>query len=506
MWLICLMESYLTGGYHCGISYLAVLLLVALCNLCPMSVSALNCHSDCICASNIVSCSKKELGNIPNSLPEYTAVLDLSYNSLTRLRAEWTKVRLSRLHTLLLSHNGLFFTSEEAFTEVPHLKYLDLSSNKLKALEELHFQGLEELEVLLLYNNQISQIDRTAFEGLDMLKKLYLSQNLITRFPQELVKENTRLSGLELLDVSSNKIKSLPVQELNDLPAYLKNGLYIHNNPLVCHCSLYLMVIQWHARQFNSAVDFRNEFKCILPLNHKVSIKLFELQEDYMNCSTIIDSEVEAFLEGTLTFHCDTRLRNMTKVWVTPDNETIQAGLNNQTLKMFPDGSLWLGNLRLEDSGTYTCLATSSQFNETIHVQLRVHNSTASPTHESLNTAYTTLVGCVASVILVLIYLYLTPCHCWCRSKAEMQKSQQEESIHSSILSATSTHDLSGDKAAMDRRVAFIEPTKDMQGQNGKLKPNAVEEFEDKRLLTVPRKKSDCGSIGSVSSDSPIVV
>ncbi|XP_078062851.1 amphoterin-induced protein 1 [Mustelus asterias] len=506
MWFICLLESCLTGGYHCGIPSLSVLLLVTLCNHCPMSVSALNCHSDCICASNIVSCSKKELVNIPNSLPEYTAVLDLSYNSLTRLRAEWTKVRLVRLHTLLLSHNGLFFTSEEAFTEVPHLKYLDLSSNKLKALEELHFQGLEELEVLLLYNNQISQIDRTAFEGLDRLKKLYLSQNLITRFPQELVKESTRLSGLELLDVSSNKIKSLPVQELNNLPAYLKNGLYIHNNPLVCHCSLYLMVTQWHARQFNSAVDFRNEFKCILPLNHKVSIKLFELQEDYMNCSTIIDSEVEAFLEGTLTFHCDTRLRNMTKVWVTPDNETIQAGRNNQSLKMLPNGSLWLGNLRLEDSGTYTCLATSSQFNETIHVQLKVHNSTMSPTHESLNTAYTTLVGCVASVILVLIYLYLTPCHCWCRSKADKQKSQQEESIHSSILSATSTHDLSGEKAAMDRRVAFIEPAKDTQGQNGKLKPNAVEEFEDKRLLTVPRKKSDCGSVGSVSSDSPIVV
>ncbi|GCC37195.1 amphoterin-induced protein 1 [Chiloscyllium punctatum] len=506
MWVSCLLESHLSRGYHCRVSHLTVLLLITVCANCPLSVLSLNCHSACICASNIVSCSKKELVNIPKSLPEYTAVLDLSYNSLTHLRAKWTTVRLFRLHTLLLSHNGLFFTSEEAFTEVPHLKYLDLSSNKLKALEELHFQGLEDLEVLLLYNNQISQIDRTAFEGLDSLKKLYLSQNLIARFPLELVKENTRLTALELLDVSSNKIKSLPVQELNSLPAYLKNGLYIHNNPLSCHCNLYLMVTQWHARQFSSAVDFRNEFKCVLPFNHKVSIKLFELQEDYMNCSTVIDSEVEAFLEGTLTFHCDTRLRNMNKVWVTPDNETIQPGHNNRSLKVFPNGSLWLGNLRLEDSGIYTCLATSSQFNETIHVQLKVHNSTVSPAHESLNTAYTTLVGCVASVILVLIYLYLTPCHCRCRSKAEKQRSQQEESIHSSMLSAASTHDVSGDKAAMDRRVAFIEPSKDMQGQNGKLKPNAVEEFEDKRLLTVPRKKSDCGSVGSVSSDSPIVV
>ncbi|XP_067863834.1 amphoterin-induced protein 1 [Heptranchias perlo] len=506
MWLSYLLESYLTTGYQRGRSYLSILLLLTLCNNGPGSVSALNCPSACICASNIVSCSKRELVNIPNSLPKYTAVLDLSYNSLSRLRAQWTKVHLFRLHTLLLSHNGLHFTSEEAFTEVPHLRYLDLSSNKLEILQELHFHGLKELEVLLLYNNQIAEIDGSAFEGLEKLQKLYLSQNLIPRIPQALVKEKTRLPELELLDVSSNKIKSLPVQELNSLPAYLKNGLYLHNNPLVCECSLYLMITQWHARQFNSAVDFRNEFKCVLPLNHKVSIKLFKLQDDYMNCSTIADSEVEAFLEGTLTIHCDTRLRNMTKVWVTPSNETIQAGHNNQSLTMYPDGSLRISELRLEDSGTYTCYASSSQLNETIHVQLKVHNSTASVAHESLNTAYTTLVGCVASVVLVLIYLYLTPCRCWCRNEAEKQRSQQEESIHSSMLSAASSHDISVDKAAMDRRVAFIEPAKEAQGQNGKLKPNAVEEFEDKRLLTVPRKKSDCGSVGSTSSDSPIVV
>ncbi|XP_069797994.1 amphoterin-induced protein 1 [Narcine bancroftii] len=506
MWLSCLLEFYLTRGYNCLFSYLPVLLFLTLYSHHPVNVSALNCHPKCICASNIVSCSKGELVNIPNSLPEYTAVLDLSYNSLTRLRAEWTTVRLHRLHTLLLSHNGLSFTSEEAFTEVPHLRYLDLSSNKLKTLEELHFQGLEELEVLLLYNNQISQIDRTAFEGLNSLQKLYLSQNLITRFPQELVDVSTRLPELELLDVSSNRIKSLPIQELKNLPAYLKNGLYLHNNPLVCECSLYLMVIQWHTRQFSSVVDFKNEFKCVLPLNHKVSIRLFDLQDEYMNCSTIIDSEIEAFLEGTLTIHCDTRLRNTIKIWVTPDNETIQVGHNNQSLKMLPNGNLQLSNLRPENSGTYTCLASGSQFNETLHVQLKVHNFTASPVHESLNTAYTTLVGCIASVILVLVYLYLTPCRCQCRNNADKQRNQQEESIHSSMLSASSIHDFSVDKAAMDRRVAFIEPAKEAQGQNGKHKPNAVEEFEDKRLLTVPRKKSDCGSVGSVSSDSPIVV
>lgn len=506
MWLNCLLELHLTSGYNRIFSCLSVLILLTLCGRHPVNVSALNCHSECICASNIVSCSKRELVNVPHSLPKYTAVLDLSYNSLTRLRAGWTTVHLDRLHTLLLSHNGLTFTSEEAFTEVPCLKYLDLSSNKLKTLEEFHFQGLVKLKVLLLYNNQISQIDRTAFEGLDSLQKLYLSQNLITRFPQELVEENTRPPGLVLLDVSSNRIKSLPVHEFKVLPASVKNGLYLHNNPLICDCSLYEMVIQWHSRSFNSAVDFRNEYKCILPLNHKVSIRLFDLQEEYMNCSTIIDSVLLAYLEGTLTILCDTRLMDMVKVWVTPDNETIQVGHNNQSIKMFPNGNLQLSNLQPENSGTYTCLASGTQFNETIHVQLKVRNVTSSLGQDSLNTAYTTLVGCIASVVLVLIYLYLTPCRCRCGRNADKQRDQQEESIHSSMLSASSIHDISVDKATMDRRVAFSEPPKDGQGQNGKHKPNAVEEFEDRRLLAVPRKKSDCGSVGSVSSDSPIVV
>ncbi|XP_007897606.1 amphoterin-induced protein 1 [Callorhinchus milii] len=470
---------------------------------CWANVAALTCHPDCICASNIVSCSKKELVAIPNSIPEYTAILDLSYNSLSRLRAEWTSVHLNKLHTLFFSHNGLIFISEEAFSRVLHLRYLDLSSNKLRTLEELHFHELEELEVLLLYNNQISQIDKTAFEGTSKLQKLYLSQNQISRFPLELVVKKTRSPELELLDVSGNKIKSLPIAELNSLPAFLKNSLYLHDNPLLCDCPLYLLLTQWHARQLNSAVDFRDEFQCVLPLNHKLSIRLFNLQSDYMNCSVPNDSELEAFLEDTLTIHCDTKLRNMTKVWMTPSNETIQAGQGNQSAQVLPNGSLQLRELRPEDSGTYTCFAISSHFNETISVQLKVHNSSAIVGYEGLNTAYTTLVGCVASVVLVLIYLYLTPCHCWCRKKAE---TQQEESIHSSSLSTTPTHQAEAEKEALDMRVAFIDPARCGLGQNGKVQPNAVEQFEDKRLSATSRKKSDSESFSTVLLDSPVVV
>nr|AAH22907.1 Amigo1 protein [Mus musculus] len=83
--------------------------------------SVVSCPANCLCASNILSCSKQQLPNVPQSLPSYTALLDLSHNNLSRLRAEWTPTRLTNLHSLLLSHNHLNFISSEAFVPVPNL-------------------------------------------------------------------------------------------------------------------------------------------------------------------------------------------------------------------------------------------------------------------------------------------------------------------------------------------------------------------------------------------------
>ncbi|KAF3696796.1 Amphoterin-induced protein 1 AMIGO-1 Alivin-2 Precursor [Channa argus] len=469
--------------------------------------STLNCHKTCICASNIVSCSKMNLTTIPTGLPLYTAVLDLSYNEITRLRSEWTQVKLLKLHNLLLSHNGLHFLSSEAFLYVKQLRYLDLSSNNLRLLDEFIFEPLVNLEVLLLYNNQISQIDRSAFVGMINLQKLYLSQNQISRFPVELVKEKTRLEKLSLLDVSSNKIKMLPIDELQVLPAWIKNGLYFHNNPLLCHCDLYTLLAHWNIRKLNSAVDFKDDYTCILPGPQKTQVGVFDLSGDNMNCSTFVEADEEAFLEQTLTLGCDTKHRNMLKTWMTPASVIVRAG-GNQTAKVLPDGRLQISPVRPEDSGTYTCFATSEAFNETIYVVLKVHNFTMHGGGETLNTAYTTLVGCLASVVLVLMYLYLTPCRCFCCPNKG--KPRGEDSIHSSMLSVTPTHEDPALKAELNRHVAFID-SKELQGQNGKLNPNGDEDDDDMdaeagSLMKGKRKKSVAESISSVFSDTPMVV
>ncbi|KAM4738190.1 amphoterin-induced protein 1 [Anableps anableps] len=467
--------------------------------------STLNCHTTCICASNIVSCSNLNLSAVPTGLPLYTTVLDLSYNAIARLRSEWTTVKLPNLHNLLLSHNDLLFLSSEAFTNVKQLRYLDLSSNKLQQLDEFVFEPLVNLEVLLLYNNQISQIDKTAFATMVNLQKLYLSQNHISRFPEELIKDRYRLEKLSLLDVSSNKIKKVPIDDLKTLPAWIKNGLYFHNNPLQCTCNLYTLLAHWNIRKLNSAVDFSDEFTCILPNSQKTQV--FDLSGESMNCSTFKEADEEAFLEQTLILNCDTKHRDMMKTWTLPGNILVTSG-DNQTAKVLSNGNLQISPVRYDDSGIYTCFAVSDSFNETIYIVLKVHNFTMHGAGETLNTAYTTLVGCLASVVLVLMYLYLTPCRCFCCPNKG--KTRGEDSIHSSMLSVTPTHEDPVMKAELNRHVAFID-SKDLQGQNGKVNPNGDEDNDDLdgeagSLMKGKRKKSVAESISSVFSDTPMVV
>ncbi|XP_068172317.1 amphoterin-induced protein 1-like [Antennarius striatus] len=465
--------------------------------------SPLNCQKTCVCASNIISCSRMNLTNVPTALPQYTAVLDLSYNAITRLRAEWTPVKLSRLHSLLLSHNGLNFLSSEAFVYVTRIRYLDLSSNGLRQLDENIFEPLEHLEVLLLYNNNISQIDRSAFSGLFSLQRLYLSQNQISRFPLELVRERSRLETLTLLDVSSNRIKSLPLHELQALPAWIKNGLYFHNNPLPCSCELYNVVAWWHLKELSSVVDFRLSHTCLLPGPQKHKLTITDLNEVYLNCSEVRIMDEEAYLEQFLVLDCDTRQNGMMKSWSLPGEVPLSPA--HKTAVMRHDGSLQIGPLKVEDSGIYTCYATSDSFNETLYATVVVFNSTMSSGLDNLKTAYTTLVACVVSIVMVLVYLYLTPCRCACCPGQE--KDNPGDSLHSSTVSIS--HDEAGPERVEGtgfpyRHVAFLEP-KDQQEQNGRLNQigNEAKEWHGDKG---ERRRSDTGSVSSVCSDTPMMV
>lgn len=472
--------------------------------------SPLDCQKTCVCASNIISCSKAGLKSVPAALPAYTAVLDLSYNNISRLRAEWTTVNLGNLHSLLLSHNGLNFLSSEAFANVIHLRHLDLSSNGLVQLDEGIFEPLEQLESLLLYDNAIAQIDRAAFSGLVSLRKLYLSRNLVSRFPLELVKERTRSGTLALLDVSSNRIKQLPPAELSLLPAWVADGLYLHDNPLPCSCQLYNTLARWQLKGLSSVVDFAPAHTCVLPGAAKLKVATLELNKAHLNCSEVgVDGEEEAYLEQYLVLDCDSRRKDTVKTWTLPNGFPV----SNPNAMVTPDGRLQIGPLKVEDSGVYTCNVTAGDsFEETLYVTVVVFNSTARGGLENMKTAYTTLVACLVSLVMVLVYLYLTPCRCaHCPGQGA---EKEEDSLRSSTVSISHDDHDHDDHAGVEgggggggggnaqyRHVAFTEPKEQLE-QNGRL--DVISEKDEEAAQGDQRQRRS--DVSSVCSDTPMML
>ncbi|NWU99385.1 AMGO1 protein, partial [Upupa epops] len=477
------------------------------------------CPQRCVCASTILSCSQAALSSVPVPLPRFTAVLDLSHNNVSRLRGDWAPGRLPHLHSLLLSHNGLSFVSTEAFAHVPRLRHLDLSSNRLRALDENLFSDLAELEVLLLYNNEISSVDRTAFENLGRLRKLYLGHNRIARFPLELLRDGTRLPQLALLDLSANRLRSVPVGELQALPAWLRDRLYLHGNPLVCDCPLFQLVARGHQRRLSAVTDFQEELRCSLPVAAAAAaatppIGILAAGRQSLNCSEAREAVLEAHLGDSVTLSCDTRIHGVrSRHWVTPSGERVfETGVNGSAA-LLANGSLQLRALRPEDAGSYACWVAGPLLNETLYVELLVHNFTLHGPHDTLNTAYTTLVGCILSVVLVLIYLYLTPCRCCCcrGSGAEKPPAPRDDSINSSVLSATPNHNVAavvphpGEPGQSRSASATGTGGPGPNGGGGRFKGGGTPQQPLRHGPKAQRKVSDPDSVSSVFSDTPIV-
>ncbi|XP_042533606.1 amphoterin-induced protein 2 [Dipodomys spectabilis] len=478
------------------------------------------CPSACICATDIVSCTNKNLSKVPGNLFRLIKRLDLSYNRIGLLDSEWLPVSFIQLNTLIIRHNNITNVSTGSFATTPNLKCLDLSSNKLESVKSSVFHELKVLEVLLLYNNHISCLDPSAFGGLSQLQKLYLSGNFLTQFPVDLYVGRYRLAELVFLDVSYNRIPSLPIHQLSRVPGKQLRGLYLHGNPFVCDCSLYSLLIFWYHRHFSSVMDFKNDYTCHLGSDSRHSRQLLLIQESTMNCSdSIINSSFhvlgfihEAHVGERLIVNCDSKIGNgnMDFIWVSPDNRLLEPQKEVENFHVLYNGSLVIESPRLEDAGVYSCIAMNRQrlLNETVDITIHVSNFTVnrSHAHEAFNTAFTTLAACVASIVLVLLYLYLTPCPCNCKNKRQKAMLNQSH-VHSSILSPGPASDNSAEDRKAGKRVVFLEPLKETAaGQNGKVRLFPSETvIAAEGILKSARVKSDSDSVNSVFSDTPFV-
>ncbi|NWH69962.1 AMGO3 protein, partial [Piaya cayana] len=486
---------------------LLLLLLLELCGRCP---AARGCPPDCICTSDLLSCSHRGLRDVPPALPPSAASLDLSHNKLAHLSDRWLAA-LPHLEELHMGHNHIQELSPHAFHNASRLRHLDMSSNHLQAVETHYFDALVSLEELLLYNNSIKRVDENAFARLSGLRKVYLSWNNLTAFPFRSL-QGLGTYSLRTLDLSSNSLSSVPVEELAALPESVRNGLYLHNNPVRCSCQLYVMLQRWRQRGFSSVKDFFEEHTCKVSDNVPRSlIKFLKYDDMFENCSADAEEPppvpFPVLVGEPLLLACNASLPPATSyMWISPHHEPIKhPGNSNRSVRLYRNGSLGIADARPWHSGVYVGLAVNGPHNSSRLCEVNVSVHYPKPDGETFSTGLTTLLGCIVSLLLVLIYLYLTPCRCLsCCKKPAPLSPPQECSAQSSILSTTPpATDAPNRKVSANKHVVFLEPVSETQ--NGKIRLALGEDFSDVKHPKVLQLKSDSESISSVFSDTPIV-
>ncbi|KAG9335127.1 hypothetical protein JZ751_005599 [Albula glossodonta] len=462
------------------------------------------CPLGCLCTSDILSCGGQGLEHLPSHLPLSTSTLDFSHNRVERLEVGGF-AGLRRLEILRLSHNRLSGLGPGIFRNASSLRHLDLSCNSLRVLDSRSLQGLPALEELLLFGNRIARVENRALAGLGSLRRAYLSHNRLTNFPFFAFRAHTN-PLLVTLDLSSNRLAELPVEEIASLPVSVQGGLFLHNNTLVCECGMYGLFRAWEGRGYASVRDHRDDHTCLVFGDPRASIRFLRHSRFFENCTLPplprMGAGLRAQVGDPLLLHCLTSLRgqHLSYLWVSPQQEYVVPPGNNDTLRVFANGSLWIAEAKAEDSGVYLCVALDPWRlrNETWEVNVTV--SAWCYEGEAFNTGFTTLLGCGVSLLLVLMYLYLTPCRCWCcrRRRPTLPPAPPPSDEGPALLSAPSPVPPSR-RLGSSKHVAFLEPIRDVQ--NGRLRPAFI--MGSQKFLQVWEDHSPVGTDPQTQPQTP---
>lgn len=102
------------------------------------------------------------------------------------------------LTEFVASGNRIASISDNAFSKLSRLLYLNLDDNEIETLQSGVFQGLESLQSLTLTNNNITTIELSAFRDLTALRTLDLHRNSIRDLQKGTYAELTALKELNL--------------------------------------------------------------------------------------------------------------------------------------------------------------------------------------------------------------------------------------------------------------------------------------------------------------------
>lgn len=153
-------------------------------------------------------------------------VLDLSYNSLTRIENRTNSMfeDLLSLQRLYLSGNRLSFLTSKSLPSSPWVPYkvnfVDVSHNHLESISTS--SGFHAVQELVLHHNHIRSVVPGIFGNMSSLKVIDLSNNRIASLPLgsfSVLNASGDHSTIERLNLSHNYIASIEDKELSLLPA-----------------------------------------------------------------------------------------------------------------------------------------------------------------------------------------------------------------------------------------------------------------------------------------------
>uniref|UniRef100_M3XRL6 Leucine rich repeat containing 4B n=1 Tax=Mustela putorius furo TaxID=9669 RepID=M3XRL6_MUSPF len=173
------------------------------------SPPATSCPAACSCSNQAsrVICTRRELAEVPASIPVNTRYLNLQENGIQVIRTDTFK-HLRHLEILQLSKNLVRKIEVGAFNGLPSLNTLELFDNRLTTVPTQAFEYLSKLRELWLRNNPIESIPSYAFNRVPSLRRLDLGELKRLEYISEAAFEG--LVNLRYLNLGMCNLKDIP--------------------------------------------------------------------------------------------------------------------------------------------------------------------------------------------------------------------------------------------------------------------------------------------------------
>ncbi|CAG4994256.1 unnamed protein product [Parnassius apollo] len=331
--------------------------------------------------NSIVEITSKALVNLRE-----LEILDLSGNKLDYLPKSIFD-SFDELTDLNLSDNSYQNISHDAFKNLHKLKWLNLGGTRLKMLPAALFQHNENLQTFYLDNTQVTVIHNTNFKGLINLQRLFIRNNSFLREIETFVFDDT--PSITHLDISGNDLTFLPLtlEKLDKL-----QSLKISRNPWACDCRM-----AWFAAWADKRKEIiKSDLSCrraypddmLRTLNHtnckppqlilSSPLTLYRLQTD-----ALLECRFDGNPAPSITWITPTRdVYHWNPNPLIPDifhkhgvaHDKYYRPIDNgkSRVRVQDDGTLFIGDIHREDTGTYLCYASNPSANLTVEVTLNI--------------------------------------------------------------------------------------------------------------------------------------